>query len=50
MLMIVSLQKIKIQYDEKTLSIQIIGSKQKVLILGSELFAWNSSPNVGRRP
>ena len=29
---------------------QIIGSKQKVLTLGTELLAWNSSPNVGQRP
>lgn len=28
---------------------KIIGSKQKVLILGTELFAWNSSPDESQR-
>ena len=27
---------------------KIIGSKPKVLILGTELLAWNSSPDVGQ--
>ena len=29
---------------------KIIGSKPKVLILGTEFLAWNSSPDVGQRP
>ena len=40
--------------ESKTLAYKvlekIIGSKPKVLILGSELLAWNSSPDVGQRP
>ena len=29
--------------------LKIIGSKQKVLKLGTELFAWNSSPDESQR-
>ena len=40
--------------ESKTLAYKvlekIIGSKPKVLILGTELLAWNSSPDVGQRP
>ena len=32
-----------------SLLLKIIGSKPKVLILGTELLAWNSSPDLGQR-
>ena len=43
LILIHSMLRLRIAYK------QIIGSKQKVLILGSELFAWNSSPDESQR-
>ena len=40
---------IKMLMKSVSLDIEIIGSKPKVFILGTELLAWNSSPDVGQR-